>query len=41
MHTEDLTLNNLKWVKCHKTKQNKAKPYIFVIYVYREFNLNL
>ena len=22
MYTEDLALNNLKWLICHKTKQN-------------------
>ena len=24
----DLALNNLQWLMCHKTKQNKTKPYL-------------
>ena len=25
MYKEDLTLNNLQWLICHKTKQNQTK----------------
>ena len=26
MYKEDLALNNLQWLICHKTKPNHAKP---------------
>ena len=26
MYKEDLVLNNLQWLICHKTKQNQTKP---------------
>ena len=26
MYKEDLALNNLKWLICHKTQPNQAKP---------------
>ena len=34
MYTEDLTLNNLQWLICHKTP---TKPnHIYLIYMYKE-----
>ena len=32
MHKEDLALNNLEWLICHKTKPNL----IYLIYMYKE-----
>ena len=29
MYKEDLALNNLQWLTCHKTKANQTKSYIF------------
>ena len=26
MYKEDLAINNLKWLICHKTKPNQTKP---------------
>ena len=26
MYKEDLALNNLQWLRCHKTKLNQSKP---------------
>ena len=37
MYKEDLALNNLQWLICHKTQQTKS--YIFNIYVYRGFGI--
>ena len=34
MYKEDLALNNLQSLICHKHNQNK--PYIFYIYMYKE-----
>ena len=34
MYKEDLALNNLQWLICHKTKPTKS--YIFNIFVERE-----
>ena len=28
MYKEDLALNNLQWLICHKTKQNHLKDYV-------------
>ena len=33
MYKEDVALNNLQWLICHKTKPNQTKSYIFDIYV--------
>ncbi len=34
---EDLVLNNLQWLICHKTKPNQTKPnHIYLIYMYKE-----
>ena len=33
MYKKDLALNNLKWLICHKTKQNKID---ILIYMYKE-----
>ena len=35
MYKEDLALNNLQWLICHKTQPNQI-IYIFNIYVYKE-----
>ena len=37
MYREDLALNNLQWLICHKTKRNQTKlnP-IYSIYMYKE-----
>ena len=32
MYKEDLVLNNLQWLICHKTKRNP----IYLIYMYKE-----
>ena len=32
MYKEDLALNNLKWLICHKTQPN----HIYLIYMYKE-----
>ena len=32
MYKEDLALNNLQWLICHKTKPN----YVYLIYMYKE-----
>ena len=32
MYKEDLALNNLQWLTCHKTKPNR----IYLIYTYKE-----
>ena len=35
MYKEDMALNKLKWLICHKTQPNQTKPnHIFNIYVY-------
>ena len=39
MHKEDLALNNLQRLICHKTKPNQTEFYIFDIYVLREFGI--
>ena len=42
MYKEDLALNNLQRVICHKTKPNQTKPiqtkpnHIYLIYMYKE-----
>ncbi len=37
MFKEDLTLNNLQCLICHKTKPNQTKPNpIYLIYMYKE-----
>ena len=36
MYKQDLALNNLQWLICHKTKRNHIKSYIFYIYMYKE-----
>ena len=37
MYKEDLALNNLQWLICHKTKPNptQSNP-IYLIYMYKE-----
>ena len=35
MYKEDLALNNLQWLICHKTKPNQKNP-IYLIYMYKE-----
>ena len=30
MYKQDLALNNLQWLICHKTKPNQTKPFIFL-----------
>ena len=35
MYKEDLALNNLQWLICHKTKPNQTKSYI-LIYMYKK-----
>ena len=32
MYKEDLALNDLQWLICHKTKPNQTKSYIFNMY---------
>ena len=34
MYKEDLALNNLKKLICHKT--NQTKSYVYIIYMYKE-----
>ena len=34
MYKEDLALNNLQWLICHKTKPNQIL--IYLIYMYKE-----
>ena len=34
MYKENLALNNLLWVVCHKTQRNQTKSYL--IYMYEE-----
>ena len=29
MYKEDLALNNVKWLICHKTRPNQTKPNMF------------
>ena len=41
MLKENLTLNNLQWLICHKTKPNQTTSYIFSIYVKRGFGIKL
>ncbi len=37
MYEEDLALNNLQWLICHKTKPNQTKAnHIYLIYMYKE-----
>ncbi len=36
MYKEDLALNNLQRLICHKTKPNQTKSYIFNIYLYKK-----
>ena len=37
MYKEDLALNNLQWLICHKTKPNQTKPNpIYQIYMNKE-----
>ena len=37
MYKEDLALNNLKWLICHKIQPNQTKPnHIYLIYMYKE-----
>ena len=31
IYKEDLALNNLQWLTCHKTKRNQTKPNIFCL----------
>ena len=33
MYKEDLALNNLQWLICHKSQQNQI---IYLIYMYKE-----
>ena len=39
MYKEDLALNNLQWLICHKTQPNQS--YIFNIYIYYKEDLAL
>ena len=34
MNKNDLALNNLQWLICHKTKPNQTKP-IYLMYMYK------
>ena len=34
MYKEDLALNNLQWLVCHKTKPNQTKPNQITYYIY-------
>ena len=36
MYKENLALNNLQWLICHKTQPNKTISYIYLIYIYKE-----
>ena len=37
MYKEDLVLNNLQWLVCHKTKPSQTKPnHIYLIYMHKE-----
>ena len=37
MYKQDLALNNLQWLICHKTQPNQTKPnHLFNIYIYKE-----
>ena len=40
MYEEDLALNNLQCLICHKTKPNQTKSYVFNIYVKKDLALN-
>ena len=35
MYKKDLVVNNLQWLKCHKTKPNQTKPnqIIYIQYI--------
>ena len=37
MYKEDLALNNLQWLICHKTQPNRI---IYLIYMYKDLALN-
>ena len=37
MYKEDLALNNLQWLICHKTKQNQTKPNLRIMCMYLTF----
>ena len=39
MYKEDLALNNLQWLICHKTKPNQTKSYMFNIFVKGGFGI--
>ena len=41
MYEEDMALNNLQWMICHKIQPNQTKPCIFNIYVLTRFGLKL
>ena len=32
MYKEDLALNNLQWLICHKTKPNQTKPVKYILW---------
>ena len=37
MYKEDLALNDLQWLICHKTQPNPTKPNnLYLIYMYKE-----
>ena len=36
MYIQDLALNNLEWLICHKTQPNPTEPYIYLIYMHEE-----
>ena len=33
MYKEDLALNNLQWLICHKTKPNKTNDYYYYLLI--------
>ena len=39
MYKEDLALNDLQWMMCHKTKSKQTKLYISNTYVWRGFGI--
>ena len=41
MYEEDLEVDNLQWLICHKTQLNQIKYiYIYIyVYIYKEFSM--
>ena len=37
MYTQDLVLNNLQWLICHKTQPNPTQPNVIQTKLYKEY----